>query len=176
MAINAEDYEPVLKYGGQIIVNDYGPASITGSAIAAGAVSGSQTTMLKNYVTFTATTSGSQFVNVLGGNTGNTIASISSGGTMPVAGTVTGWWGVNTMTTGGTVTMVLVGSTVGTISQLTFAGSSAFVGFTLGTGVLNAAIAAGETLAIKGINGVAEANLIMSSGSAAAYILYQTQN
>lgn len=153
MAINAEDYEPVLKYGGQILINDLAVGSVTGSQIAAGVITGSMTTLGFNFGTFVVGTTGPTKVNLF-----------PTGATAPVAVTITGMVASNASTVAAST--VLWATTAGTIATIVHSGSSAFFGFTMGTTPFTATIAAGDTAFIQAA----------SAGTTVAFVTFQTIN
>lgn len=102
-------------------------------------------------------------VNPTLGTTSTTTGVALNTTTAPTAGTVTGFWLSNAAAAGGTIT--LWGTTSGTIATIPMAGTLAgYIGAVQGTSVLNAAIAAGDTVYVKGIG----------SGTFTAYVTFQT--
>ena len=145
MALDYENYEPALMYGNSVINGD----NITAATIAASAG-----TMKASYYTLAAGTTGNTAVSVFNGQT-----------TAPVAGTVTGFYTVNATAVAGT--FVLWGTTAGTIATIAMTGTTAALGAIMGTSVLNAAVASGDTLQVSSIQ---------NAGTATGFVTFWTTN
>ena len=126
MALDERTYDPGLRAGAQIqTVN-----------IATGAVTGVKSSLGVTYAEIAINVSGTTAANVFG----QAVA--------PTAGTITAF-GLGSFGTGGTV--VLYGTTAGTISTLYGSGTA---GNYVGTSTLvNAAIAAGDTVTVTPLSG-----------------------
>lgn len=137
MALDINNYDTALQQGATIQTKNYAASSVTGV----------KTSLTQFYTTIAVGTTGPTAVNVFGS------------ATAPTAGTITGFWTVAATTTLGTFT--LFGTTAGTIATIV---SSTTIGAAVGTTVLNAAVAAGDTVTVKGIG----------SGTATAFVTFQT--
>lgn len=124
-------------------------SGITTAKIASGAVTGAKSSLTSQYVTLAVGTSGTTAVYPFGTSTA------------PVAGTVTGYW-----TVGGTAagTFTLWATTAGTIATIVSSGTT---GTFTGTRVLNATIAAGDTVQVSGTD---------ATGVAQAFVTFRTVN
>lgn len=143
-------YSNEVKYG----------ATIGSASLQASGVLGSKTSLTKFYTVIGVGTTGATAVNLFGS------------ATAPVAGTITGFYcvaGTVSGTSAGTYT--LFGTTAGTIATIPVTAAnfsngtiSVVAGTTIGTGVLNAAVAQGDTVTVTG-TGV---------GTSTAYVTFIT--
>ncbi len=147
MALDFRNYSAPIMEG----------ALIHGTAVATGNITGAHLTLTKSYVTIVATTNGPGPVNVFGS------------ATAPVNGTIVGVIVANATTS--LATLIMNGTTAGSITGAISVGTqsingAAIASLTTTTGVLNAAVVAGDTVTING----------GAAGTATAYISFISVN